>query len=133
MNETSIITGKVTTSGRGSGSSVPKKLYIKIFLGEFTHKAPRPKKAKVYAGELLIKYSGREWPEKKNGTLLGDVGLLEGVSLLLSSLNLKNIAEISYSANQYPIKEMLTLKVGPKLAEEIVQQGWAHLNQPVML
>lgn len=133
MIETSIITGKVTTSSQGPGSTTPKKLYIKIFPGLFTYKPPRPKKAKIYSGELLIKYSSREWPEKKNGPLLGDPGLLEGVSQLLSELNLINVNDLAYSATQYQIKEMITIKLGSKLAEELVTRGWVLLDQPVIM
>lgn len=127
MIETSIITGKITTVMPSSSNGNAKKLYVKIFPGAFTMKAPRPKKAKVLVGELLVRYSGREWPEKKNGPIVGDMGFLSGISEILKEINLVNVDDISWATDQRPIKETVTIKVGSKLAQEIIDRGWAHL------
>jgi hypothetical protein len=128
MLDTSIITGKAYTGNPSASNSIKKRLYLKIFPGEFWYRAPRPKKAKVYGGELFVRYSGREWPEKKNGPLVGDPGLLSGISDLLKELNLVNVEDLSYAKIQHNLKEVLTLSVGPELAKEIVDRGWASLN-----
>lgn len=124
----SIITGKIVTTAPSSSNAREKKLYIKIFPGQFTMKAPRPKKAKVLVGELLVRYSSREWPEKKNGPLVGDPGFLDGVAALLREISLSNSTDISFAEEQRPIKETITIKVGPKLSQEIIDRGWAHLT-----
>jgi len=129
MLESSIITGKAYTGNPSKSNSVQKRLYLKIFPGEFFYKPPRPKKAKVYTGELLVRYSNREWPEKKNGPLVGDPGLLVGIADLLRELKLEYASEIEYAKIQHDIKEVLTLSVGPNLAKEIVDRGWAILNE----
>ena len=90
-------------------------------------KAPRAKKAKVLYGEILVRYSGREWPEKKNGPIVGDQGVLEGISRILKEVNLVNVDDISWATEQRPIKETVTIKLGPKLAKEILDRGWAQL------
>lgn len=127
--EISIITGKVFTSKLGAGSPAAKRLYIKIFPGVFWYKPPRPKKAKTYGGELLIRYSSREWPEKKNGPLIGDEGLLNGISTLLLNLNLTNVSDISYAKNQHLLKETITISVGSALAKEMVDRGMVPLTE----
>jgi hypothetical protein len=129
MLDTTIITGKVYTGQASASNSVSKRLYVKVFPGEFWHRPPRAKKAKVYGGELFVRYSGREWPEKKNGTLLGDEGLLASLGDLLRGVNLVNVEELSYAKTQHKLKEVITLSVGPNLAKEIVDRGWARLNQ----
>jgi len=129
MLDTSIITGKVWTGNKSASNLIQKRLYIKIFSGEVWYKAPRIKKAKVYGGELFVRYSQREWPEKKNGSLVGDTGLLESIAELLSSLNLINASQIGYAKVQHAIKETITLAVGPDLAKELVDRGWATLNE----
>jgi hypothetical protein len=120
--ETSIITGKVSTGIPSASNAVQKRLYIKILPGAFWYKAPRPKKAKVHGGELFVRYSEKEWPSKKNGTLVGDMEFLNGISNLLKGMNLANVDDLSYAAIQHPIKETLTLTVGPKLAKEIIER-----------
>lgn len=127
MIETSIITGKITTATPPRGSGNPKRLYVKVFPGTFTMRAPRPKKAKILSGELLVRYSGREWPEKKNGPLVGDAGFLFGISEILREVNLVNVDDISWSAEQHPIKETVTIRVGAKLAKEMLDRGLAYL------
>ena len=128
MNEISIITGKITTATPPKGGSGnPKRLYVKVFPGTFTMRAPRPKKAKILYGELLVRYSGREWPEKKNGPLVGDEGFLSGISGILKELNLANVSDISWAAEQHPIKETVTIRVGAKLAKEMLDRGLATL------
>lgn len=129
MFDTSIITGKVTTSGTGPNTSVQKKLYIKIFQGDFSIRPPTPKKAKVLLGELVIKYSAREWPEKKNGTFVDDPGFLQGIIDLLKSLNISNADNVSYSTKQYDLRDSVTLKVGTKLAQELLDRGFAKLTK----
>ena len=129
MLDTTIITGKVYTGQASASNSVSKRLYVKVFPGEFWHRPPRAKKAKVYGGELFVRYSGREWPEKKNGPLLGDEGLLASLGDLLRGVNLVNVEELSYATTQHKLKEVITLSVGPNLAKEIVDRGWARLNQ----
>ena len=129
MLDTSIITGKVYTGQSSASNSVRKRLYVKVFPGEFWHRPPRAKKAKVYGGELFIRYSGREWPEKKNGPLLGDQGLLESIGDLLRTVHLVNVNDITYATHQHNLKEVLTLSVGPDLAKEIIDRGWARPNQ----
>lgn len=91
--------------------------------------APRAKKAKVLFGELLVRYSGREWPEKKNGPLVGHEGFLQGISNLLKELKIKNHDELSWAAEQRPIKDTVTIQVGSKLAQEILDRGWATLSE----
>ena len=127
MLDTSIITGKAYTGNPSASNSIVKRLYLKIFPGEFWYRAPRVKKAKVYGGELFVRYSNREWPEKKNGPLVGDPGLLSGISDLLKELKLVNVSEIQYAKLQHSLKETLTITVGPNLAKEIVDRGWAKL------
>lgn len=127
MTDISIITGKITTTTSPKGSNGPKKLYVKVFPGTFSMQAPRAKKAKVLIGELLVRYSGREWPEKKNGPLVGDQGFLSGISGILKEINFVNVNDISWSAEQHPIKETVTIRVGSKLAKEILDRGLAHL------
>jgi len=127
MLDTSIITGKAWTGNPSASNSVKKRLYLKLFPGEFWYRAPRAKKAKTYGGELFVRYSGREWPEKKNGPLAGDPGLLLGISDLLKELNLQYASDISWAKVQHELKETLTLTVGPDLAKEIVDRGWARL------
>lgn len=129
MFETSILTGKVTTSGTGPNTEVKKKLYVKIFAGEFSERAPTPKKAKVLLGELVIKYSAREWPIKKYGNLLDDPGFLEGVKDLLRDKNCAHADALKYSSNQYDMKDTITLRVGKELAREILDRGWATLTK----
>ncbi len=126
--ESSIITGKITTRAPSASNANEKRLYVKIFPGAFTMKAPRPKKAKVLIGELLVRYSSREWPEKKNGPLVGDQGFLSGVAALLKTINLVNVDDISWHEEQRPIKETVTIKIGPLLAKEIVDRGWATIE-----
>jgi len=128
MLDTSIITGKAFTGNPNAGNSVKKRLYLKIFPGQFWYRAPRAKKAKVYGGELFVRYSNREWPEKKNGPLVGDPGLLVGISNLLRELNLEHVEELQYAKIQHGIKEVLTLTVGANLAKEILDRGWAKLT-----
>lgn len=129
MSDISIITGKITTEIPSSSNGNPKKLYVKIFPGAFYMQAPRPKKAKVLVGELLVRYSGREWPEKKNGPIVGDAGFLAGISRLLSELNLANSHDISWAKEQRSLKETVTIQTGSKLAQEIIDRGWAHLSE----
>lgn len=129
MLESSIITGKVTTSGTGPNTTYQKKLYVKVFAGEFSVRPPTPKKAKVLLGELVIKYSAREWPVKKYGNILDDPGFLEGISDLLKSQNIINADLLSYSPTQYDIRDTVTIKVGTKLAQEILDRGWATLTK----
>ena len=125
--ETSIITGKAYTGNPSASNSIVKRLYLKVFPGEFWYRAPRAKKAKIYGGELFVRYSSREWPEKKNGPLAGDPELLVGISELLRELKLQYADEIKYAKVQHLLKETITLTVGPNLAEEIVNRGWARL------
>jgi hypothetical protein len=129
MFETSITTGKVVTSGEGPNTSVQKKLYVKVFAGEFSVRPPTPKKAKVLLGELVIKYSAREWPEKKYGSLIDDPGFLNGVSQLLKAHNIENNELLSYSSKQYDMRDTITLKVGTKLAQELIDRGLAKLTK----
>lgn len=129
MFETSIITGKVTTSGTGPNTTQSKKLYVKIFAGEFSVRPPTPKKAKVLLGELVIKYSAREWPVKKYGNIIDDPGFLAGIADLLKSQNIINADSLSYSTTQYDMKDSITIKVGTKLAQEILDRGWATLTK----
>ena len=129
MFETSITTGKVTTSGGGPNTTAKKKLYVKIFAGEFSVRAPTPKKAKVLLGELIVKYSSREWPVKKYGSLIDDPGFLQGVADLLKAHNIVNADGISFSRDQYDIKDTVTLKVQTKLADELLDRGFAKLTK----
>lgn len=129
MFETTITTGKVTTSGTGPNTTVIKKLYVKVFQGEFSNRPPTPKKAKQLLGELVIKYSAREWPVKKNGILLEDPGFLNGISNLLKSHNIQHADNISYSSTQYDFRDSITLKVGTKLAQELLDRGLAKLTK----
>lgn len=129
MLETSLFTGKVTTSGTGPNTEVIKKLYIKIFPGEFSFRAPTPKKAKKIIGELIIRYSGKEWPIKKNGDLLGDPGFLSGISDILKQHNIVNINDLKYSHIQHPIKNTITLRLGKALTNEILERGWAIMTK----
>lgn len=128
MTDLSIITGKITTSTPSSSNANGKKMYVKIFPGVFSMKAPRPKKAKVLTGELLVRYSAREWPIKKNGDLVGDQGFLNGISGLLRETNMINVDDISWSDDQKNIKDTVTIMVGSKLAKEIIDRGWAQLT-----
>lgn len=128
MSDLNIITGKITTTAPSSSNAKEKRLYVKVFPGAFTMQAPRPKKAKVLVGELLVRYSEREWPEKKNGSLVGDQGFLAGISSLLKEVNLINVDDISWPKEQREIKATLTIKVGSKLAQEILDRGWAYLE-----
>jgi hypothetical protein len=127
MLDTSIITGKAWTGNPSASNSIKKRLYIKVFPGEFWYRAPRAKKAKIYGGELFVRYSNREWPEKKNGPLAGDPGLLSGISELLRSLNLQYADDLYWAKVQHELKETLTLTAGSELAKEIVDRGWARL------
>ena len=127
MNQSSILTGKVVTSGTGPNSKISKKLYIKMFPGEFSHRAPTPKKAKKLLGELLIRYSAREWPVKKNGSIIDDPGFLEGISELLKEKNVLNCNDLDYANHQHDLRDTITLKLGPKLTQEILDRGWAVL------
>jgi hypothetical protein len=129
MLDTTIITGKIFTGQPSASNLISKRLYVKVFPGEFWHRPPRAKKAKVYGGEIFVRYSAREWPEKKNGPLLGDQGLLQSLGDLLRSVNLVNIEELSYAKVQHDLKEVLTISVGPNLAKEIIDRGWAKINQ----
>lgn len=131
QHESSIITGKLMTQGFGPGATSPKKLYVKIFLGSFTLRPPRLKQAKVLRGELLVKYSGREWPEKKNGPLYGDLGVLSGVSSLLAESSYKNVDDIKYASERdsRPLKDTLTLVVGTKLAKEFIDRGLVEAEE----
>lgn len=132
MMESSIVTGKVTPTGLRAGASSPKPLYVKLFLGTFTLRPPRQKQAKVLLGELLVRYSGREWPEKKNGSLIGDEGFLSGVGKLLATVSLDNITDISYASVQRELKEIITIKIGSILAKEIVNRGWANVEESLI-
>ena len=129
MFETSIITGKLTTSGTGPNTKIQKRLYVKIFAGEFSNRPPTPKKAKVLLGELVVRYSAREWPAKKYGSLLDDPGFLEGVGLILKGLNITNYNNISYSTTQHDLRDTVTLKVGTKLAQELLDRGMAKITK----
>ena len=91
-------------------------------------KAPRPKKAKILSGELLIRYSGREWPIKKNGPLVGNEDFLNGISDLLKEISIQNIKDLSWSTEQRDIKDTVTIAVGSSLAQELIDRGWAHLS-----
>lgn len=128
MVETSIITGKITTTTPSPANANIKRLYVKIFPGAFTMRPPRPKKAKILMGELLVRYSGREWPEKKNGPLVGDQGFLGGISNMLRELNLEHANDISWSEEQHPMKETVTIRVGTSLAKEMLDRGMASLT-----
>lgn len=125
MIETNIITGKITIMLPNSEQE--RSLYLKVNTGQFTKKAPTPKKAKVLVGELLVRYSSRQWP-KKFGPLAGNAAVLEGLSQLLKEVNLHYTKDISYSQEQHDIKETLTIKVGKLLAQEIVDRGWASIE-----
>lgn len=130
MTDLNIITGKILVSL--PSSVVPeeignKKMYVKVFTGTFTMKAPRPKKAKVLYGELIVRYSEREWPEKKYGSIINNQSVVDGVVDLLKSLGLANFSEVSWAKEQQPIKGSITLKVGQALAQEIIDRGWAIL------
>lgn len=129
MFETSILTGKVTTSGTGPNTDVQKKLYVKVFAGEFSERAPTPKKAKQLLGELVIKYSAREWPVKKYGNILDDPGFLEGVKELLRDKHCAHVDALKYSPTQYDAKDTITLRVGKALAQEMLDRGWAKLTK----
>ena len=126
MLETSIATGRIQANIPNTNTQ--KSLYVKVFTGQFLMKAPRPKKAKVLTGELLLKYSSRQWPEKKNGPMVGNDEVLHGLSLLLKEVNLQNSGDISWSKEQRPIKDTVTVKLGAKLAQEILDRGWAILE-----
>jgi hypothetical protein len=126
--ESSIITGKITTKTPTTSNALGKRLYVKIFPGAFTLRAPRPKKAKILSGELLVRYSSREWPEKKNGPLVGDQGFLEGVANLLRDVNLVNVNDLYWPDEQRNLKETITIRVGKDLAQEIIDRGWASLE-----
>lgn len=125
----SINTGKILPTGFPAGSAGPKRLYVKVLLGAFTLRPPRLKQAKILLGELLVRYSGREWPEKKNGPLAGDPGFLTGVGLLLAEVGYININDISYAAVQRDLKETITIKVGSDLAKEIVDKGLVYVDE----
>lgn len=129
MTDLSIITGKINTTKAAASNAGSKRLYIKIFPGRFTMKAPRPKKAKILVGELLVRYSAREWPIKKNGPLVGDEGILAGISELLRELNLKNVNDLSWEIEQRDLKDTVTVRVGSLLATEIMSRGWAYLTE----
>lgn len=126
MIETSVVTGRIQANN--PVSQTPKSLYVKVFTGQFQMKAPRPKKAKKLTGELLLRYSSRQWPEKKLGPLVGNSEVLEGLSLLLKEVNLQNCSDISWSKEQRSIKDTATINVGAKLAQEILDRGWAILE-----
>lgn len=130
MTLSSIITGKVLTSIPSASSGLSKQLYIKILPGEFWLRSPTPKKAKVLGGELLVRYSARQWPEKKNGPLVGDKSFLKGVSLLLTEVNLVNVTDISWAKEQKNLKETVTIKVGKLLAKELLDRGFGLLDNP---
>jgi len=125
MLETSLFTGKVTTSGTGPNSTVKKKLYIKVFAGLFSVRPPRLKKKHVLLGELIIRYSAREWPVKKNGPLHGDPGFLEGISTILKEHNMKNYDDLTWNTDQYDFRDTVTIRVGSNLAQEFIDRGWA--------
>jgi len=127
MLEISIITGKAWTGNPSASNAIKKRLYLKIFPGEFWYRAPRAKKAKVYGGELFVRYSSREWPEKKNGPLVGDPGLLSGISDLLREVKLKHADDLIWAKKQQNFKETLTLTVGNNLAREMVDRGFARV------
>jgi hypothetical protein len=128
VETTSIITGKITTTTPSPGNANVRRLYVKIFPGAFTMRPPRPKKAKILMGELLVRYSGREWPEKKNGPLVGDHGFLGGIANMLRDLNLEHADDITWSEEQHSIKETVTIRVGTKLAKEMLDRGMASLS-----
>lgn len=128
MSDLNIITGKITTTAPSSSNAREKRLYVKVFPGDFAMQSPRPKKAKVLVGELLVRYSEREWPEKKNGSLVGDQGFLAGISSLLREVSLINVDDISWPKEQREIKGTLTIRVGSRLAQEILDRGWAYLG-----
>lgn len=127
MFEFSLFTGKVTTSGTGPNTTVVKKLYIKVFPGEFSFRAPRPKKAKKLIGEFVIRYSAKEWPIKKNGSIVGDPGFLDGISELLRFHNIISATDLSYAKVQHTIRDTVTIRLGDDLTQEILQRGWANL------
>lgn len=86
------------------------------------------KKAKVLTGELLLRYSSRQWPIKKLGPIVGNQEILDGISNLLKEVNLKHNTDLSYSKEQHDIKETITIQLGKKLAQEILDRGWAKLE-----
>lgn len=125
MLENSLFTGKVTTSGTGPNSTVKKKLYIKAFPGLFSVRPPRLKKKHILLGELIIRYSAREWPIKKNGPLHGDPGFLEGISDILKNFNMKHYSDLTWNTDQYDIRDTVTIRLGSNLAQEFIDRGWA--------
>ena len=127
MTDINIITGKINVNIPGSQAENGKKMYVKIFPGTFTMKAPKPKKAKVLVGELIVRYSGREWPEKKFGTLVGEPTFLSGVTELLTTLNLINTTQVSWAIEQTDLKESVSITLGTDLAQEIIDRGWANI------
>jgi hypothetical protein len=127
--ETSLITGKVLTGVPSASNAIQKKLYIKIFPGLFFYRAPRIKRAKVYGGELFVRYSEKEWPSKKNGPLTDDPEFLVAVGGLLRELNLENVSDIAYAKDQKSIKDTITITVGPLLAKEIALRGMVQVQE----
>jgi hypothetical protein len=128
MFESSVFTAKITTSGTGPNSTVSKKLYVKVFPGEFSNRPPRPKKAKKLLGELIIRYSAREWPIKKNGSIVDDPGFLAGLSEILRSHNVINADDIEYRVPQLELRDTISITLGSKLAQEFLDRGWASLG-----
>jgi hypothetical protein len=126
MLETSIITGRIPVSVPGTLST--RSLYVKILTGQFAMRPYRAKKAKVVTGELLIRYSSRQWPSKKLGPIIGNQEILDGISNLLKEVNLHHNKDVSYSVQQREIKDTITITLSAKLAQEILDRGWAHLE-----
>lgn len=88
----------------------------------------KSKKAKVVTGELLLRYSLRQWPTKKYGPLLGNQEVLDGLSNLLKEVNLQHHKDVSYSVQQRDVKDSITISLSSKLAKEILDRGWAYLE-----
>lgn len=124
-----VVTGKINLLIKDPANRSEKKIYVKIFTGAFMFGAPTPKKAKILRGELFVRYSTREWPDKKYGLPSDAENFLSEISNLLKNVNLENVTEISLAPEQRDIKNTITLKIKAALAQEILDRGWATLQQ----
>jgi hypothetical protein len=126
--DTNIVTGKINLMVKDQANRTEKKIYVKVFTGPFVYAAPTPKKAKILRGELLIRYSTREWPERKLGMPYESETFLSEIAALLRTVDLENVHEISVATDQRDIKNTITIQVKAALAQEILDRGWASLQ-----